>query len=524
MTALNDVKDTPAGGGNAPRTGVLVVGAGPTGLALACDLRRRNIEVRVVESRDRLARGSRGKGIQPRTMEVLDDLGLAPAVRAAGGPYPRMLIRRPGLPAAEWDIIERAETRDDTPYAEVWMLPQWRTQELLHARLRELGGDVEFGAGVTHLTQDPDGVTARLSTGETVRTRYAVACDGGRSTVRAALGIGMTGESVDAEPSLVADVRIPGLDRGHWHAWQDDAHGTLALCPLPGTDTFQLVAQRAALAAEGEDPAPVLRRLLAARTDLAPEQLEEVLYASQFRVNAAMADRFRRGRVLLAGDAAHIHSPAGGQGLNTSVQDAYNLGWKLGLVLHGHAGEALLDSYEKERAPLAARVLGLSTRLHGRAERRGGETGQLGIGYPDSPLTRYPAVPLPGGPAPGDRAPDARLPVGGSGPAAHGSSGAAAGSREATAPGGHGRVFDLLRGPHATLLAVGDAAPPRGLPPYVRTRVIPPAGAYRNGTFYLVRPDGYLALVTGDPREVAAYPAVLHTGAAEGAAGQAVAT
>ncbi|MFE0879645.1 FAD-dependent oxidoreductase [Streptomyces smyrnaeus] len=483
MTSLNAVKDT----AEPPNTEVLVVGAGPTGLTLACDLRRRGIDVRVVERADRLAPGSRGKGIQPRTMEVLDDLGLAPAVRAAGGPYPRMLVRRPGRPVAEHDMVERAEPSAGSPYAEVWMLPQWRTQELLYAQLRDLGGEVAFGTAVTELAQDATAVTARLSTGGTVRAAYAVACDGGRSTVRAALGIGMTGTTVDPEPSVVADVRLSGLDRGHWHVWQDDTRGALALCPMAGTDTFQLFARHAALE-EGSPPEEILRRLLATRTDLSPDQLKEVVHASQFRVNAALAERFRAGRVLLAGDAAHIHSPAGGQGLNTSVQDAYNLGWKLGLVLRGQAAEALLDTYEEERAPLAAQVLGLSTRLHGRAARRGRETQQLDLAYPDSSLSRHPAAPHPSPLSPGDRAPDAPLTAPGD-----------------SAPGGARRVFDLLRGPHFTLLAVGDAAPPAGLPAYLRTHAVAATAPYAPDGLYLVRPDGYLALITEDPGEVTAY-------------------
>ncbi|MGY1437596.1 FAD-dependent monooxygenase [Streptomyces reniochalinae] len=507
MTPLNNVKEA---------VGVLVVGAGPTGLTLACDLRRRGIATTVVERGDGLFPGTRGKGIQPRTMEVFDDLGLADAVRAAGGPYPRMLVHRAGEPPVEWDMIERAEPRPDAPYAEVWMLPQWRTQELLLERLRALGGEVEFGTALTGLEQDADGVTAHLSTGRTgntegtehtVRAAYAVGCDGARGTVRATLGIGMTGETVDAEPSVVADVLLAGLDQRYWHVWRDDADAALALCPMPGSDTFQFVAQHATLDdARGGTREAFLRELLAARTDLAPEQLKEVVHASEFRVNAALADRFRSGRVFLAGDAAHIHSPAGGQGLNTSVQDAYNLGWKLGLVLHGHADEALLDTYEAERAPLAAEVLGLSTRLHHRAVKRGTETHQLGLAYPDSPLTRHAAAPHSatarptapnegaphtGAPAPGDRAPDAPV------------------TAATTADGSPLRVFDLLRGPHLTLLAVGDVTPPADLPPYVRTHPIPATPPYTSGALHLIRPDGYLALITEDAQEVTSYLAAL---------------
>lgn len=350
-------------------TEVLIVGAGPTGLTLACDLRRRGIGVRVAERGPALFPGSRGKGIQPRTLEVLDDLGLADAALAAGGPYPPMLVRRPGQPPAEHDLVERAAPGAGTPYPQPLMLPQWRTQLLLHERLRALGGEVEFETALTGLEQDAAGVTARLSTGRTVRAAYVVACDGGRSTVRGALGIAMHGETVDPEPFVVADVRIAGLERTHWHVWSDEEHGMLALCPLAGTDAFQLVARPATLegaeGTEGGDDSvrQALGALLAARTDLEAGRLEEVLYSSQFRVNAAMAERFREGRVFLAGDAAHIHSPAGGLGMNTGIHDAVNLGWKLALAVASGRTGTLLDSYEAERHPVGADVIALSTRL-----------------------------------------------------------------------------------------------------------------------------------------------------------------
>lgn len=503
-------------------TDVLVVGAGPTGLALACDLRRRGVRCRLVERGTALFPGSRGKGLQPRSLEVLDDLGVLDAVRAAGGPYPPVLLWESGpggAPLREFDMIEPLAPDPAVPYGGPWMLPQWRTQELLHERLGALGGGVDFRTGVDGLDQDADGVTVRLDDGSTVRASYVVGCDGGRSTVRRALGIPMHGETVDPAPIVVADVRIAGLGREHWHVWRDqheDAPG-FALCPLAGTDTFQLIAPNATLepeetaaepdgaaqprgaagGTEAERVADVLRTLLTTRTSLAADQLKEVVHASTFRAGAALAERFRSGRVFLAGDAAHIHSPAGGQGLNTSVQDAYNLGWKLGLVLRHGAHPALLDTYEAERAPLAADVLGLSTRLHRtRSTHRGAETHQLDIAYCDSPLSRHapsapPSEALPEeAPAPGDRAPDAPLRQAGT-----------------DAPV---RLFELLRGPHATLLAVGGAPAPDGLPAWIRThRVGTPAGPYAEA-LHLIRPDGHLALTTRDPADVLRYVDELH--------------
>ncbi|WP_206188713.1 FAD-dependent monooxygenase, partial [Streptomyces kanamyceticus] len=230
---------------NVKETGVLIAGAGPTGLALACDLARRGVPALVVERAPALFPGSRGKGIQPRTMEVLDDLGVRDAVLAAGGPYPVGMVWRDGERRGERRMFDAPEPTGAAPYAGPWMLPQWRTQEILLARLRELGGDVTFGAAVTELTQDADGVTVGLSTGTAVRAAYSVAADGGRSTLRRALGIAMTGETVDPNPVLVADVRIPALDRDNWHMFPpaDDGDAFLAICPLPGIPDFQLTAR-----------------------------------------------------------------------------------------------------------------------------------------------------------------------------------------------------------------------------------------------------------------------------------------
>jgi hypothetical protein len=205
-----------------------------------------------------------------------------------------------------------------------------------------------------------------------------------------------------------------------------------------------------------------IREVVAARSHLAPEDVTEVRWASDFRPRAALADRFRAGRVLLAGDAAHVHSPAGGQGLNTSVQDAYNLGWKLGAVLRDGAPDSLVETYEEERRPVAAHMLGISTGVHRGEIRRGEATRQLGLGYRESTLavdTRTTAGPV----RAGDRAPDA------------------------TVDGV--RLFDTFRGPQWTLLTVGSDAelPALGVP----TARIPDCDAYGTGV-YLVRPDGYV--------------------------------
>ncbi|MFF8173910.1 FAD-dependent oxidoreductase [Streptomyces chartreusis] len=479
-------------------TDVLIVGAGPTGLALGIDLARRGVDALVVERAGELFPGSRGKGIQPRTMEVFDDLGVLDAIHAAGGGYPVGMIWQDGQRVGEHRMFDPVEATEDSPYDEPWMVPQWRTQRILFDRLEELGGRVAFGLEATGIEQDANGVTVRLSAhGESsdgsaslrrgagncatshdgpaagnrplaalpavLRARYVVAADGGRSAVRRALGIGMTGETVDPNPTLVADARISGLDRDNWHIFppRGEGDGFLAICPLAGTEDFQVTAQfpegsSVDLSLEG------VRKVVAARSHLAPKDVTEVRWASDFRPRAALADRFRDGRVFLAGDAAHIHSPAGGQGLNTSVQDAYNLGWKLGAVLRDGVDEALLETYEEERRPVAADMLGLSTSVHRGEVRRGVATRQLGLGYRESSLTAETRQ-APAALRAGDRAPDGTL--------------------------GGVRLFDAFRGPHWTLLAVGVEAPE--LPGPVGVVRGPAQESYGTGLF-LVRPDGYV--------------------------------
>ncbi|MFH8568976.1 FAD-dependent monooxygenase [Streptomyces sp. NPDC017993] len=502
---LNSVKEACEAAATEPVTAVdvLIAGAGPTGLALGIDLARRGVRALIVERQRSLSPGARGTGLQPRTQEVYDDLGVLPAVRAAGGPYPPMALWEDGRIARTHEMVERVDPTPGTPYSNTLMIPQWRNLQLLHERLSELGGRVLHGTELTGYEQDADGVTARLGLADggsrTVRAGYLVAADGGRSTVRKGLGVGMSGPQLTSGACVLADVRVDGLDRDHWHRWMLPNGGFVALLPLAGTDHFQAFA--VASPDEPDTSPDGVRALIARWTHLVPEQLGEVLWTSVYRPRAGMADRYRQGRIFLAGDAAHIHSPAGGQGLNTSVQDAYNLGWKLGQVLRHGAPDALLDTYESERRPIAARLLETSTRLHRSGSlRRGRDLHQLDIGYPDSPLSKELRTAVAeGARTAGDRAPDAPC---------H------------TADGRPTSLFDAYRGPHFTLLALGDtdldeAALPVG-PDLLRTvRVGGPdpdlidkdghiGDAYgEDPGVFLIRPDGHLAAAAPAERATA---------------------
>ena len=485
---------------------VLIVGAGPAGLVLACDLARRGVRTRIIE-RDTTApdhrSGSRGKGVQPRTLEIYDDLGLMDAVRAAGGPY---------FPGMGWDgpvqtgeiKLPRSDPRDptpDVPYPSPWMLPQPRALEILRQRLQELGTEVEFGTQLTTLVQDDDGVTATLAhadgRSEAVRYAYLIGADGARGPVRNAAGIPFASEPMDSLPMLTADVVIDCLGRNHWHMWDKAPGGPLWLLPLARSEAFQLYAK---YDHPNPDVSPEgIRRMILERSGRADFVVREIYWASLFTSRLGMAEDFRKGRVFLVGDAAHVHSPAGGQGMNTSVQDSYNLGWKLGQVLLHGAPDSLLDTYEEERLPVAAGLLQFVGQIHknwmgtGGAGQPKGDSQQLALNYRASSLSSGESA---GGIVQaGDRAPDAPL---------------------KDAAGKPLRMFDVLRGPQFTVLAFGDGQPP-DLPSTMKERVhfhrvIRPeepasSGAlvdvdghahqhYGNGVV-VVRPDGYIGYAGG---------------------------
>jgi 2-polyprenyl-6-methoxyphenol hydroxylase-like FAD-dependent oxidoreductase len=484
---------------NLPTPEVLIIGAGPTGLTLACDLARRHISFRLVDAAPEPFRGSRGKGTQPRSLEVLEDLGVAEELLRDGRFHLPIRFYRADGGHEDTDLHAGRHPRPDVPYASSMLIPQWRVEKAIRERMLALGGQVEYGVALAAVEQDIDGVTATLTHAdgrtEQVRSAYVVGCDGGRSATRKLAGIAFNGETIETHRMLVGDVSATGLDRDHWHTWRGN-DGFVALCPLPGTQQFQ--CQASIGPAFNEEPSlQAFQRIVQERSGRTDIVLSDPTWMSLWRANVRMVDRYRVGRLFLAGDAAHVHSPAGGQGMNTGIQDAYNLGWKLAAVLRG-ADPVLLDSYEEERLPVAQWLLGLSSKLHMQtfndqriAGRRDEETLQLGIHYRHGSLSRELRM-EPGSLRAGDRAPDAP------------------GLRDAHR---EYRLFDLFRGTHVTLLAFGKGWDATLEPLHERygdaLKIVTiddgmtdaeghAAAAYgvSDATLFVVRPDGYIGLVT----------------------------
>lgn len=485
---------------------VLIVGAGPTGLILACELARRNVAFQLIDALPQPSAASRGKGLQPRSLEVLDDLGVVDRILAAGRFHMPMRFHDTDGSVKDHDLYEGLQPTPDAPYGSPLMIPQWRVESILRERLTEWGGRVEFSTSLENLVQDETGVTATLlrnGVAETVRANWLVACDGGRSKTRGLLGVAFIGETLETHRMFVGDVKAAGIDREFWHAWRSE-EGVVALAPLPGTDMFQFQASLSPDAPT--DPSlPIFQDILDARTKSTDIRLHDATWMSFWRANVRMVDRYRVGRAFLAGDAAHVHSPAGGQGMNTGIQDAYNLGWKLAAVIAG-ADVSLLDTYEEERLPVAARVLGISNELLAKAVQskhiagpRGTETLQLGINYRGHRLAQERRT-NPGKIQAGDRAPDAP--------------GLRANDQTY-------RMFDLISGAHLTMLAFGEgwdrvlADIQAQYGNTVKSFVIrePEAGGalsvlddkakhavrhydIHNDTLMIIRPDGYIGMVT----------------------------
>ncbi|MFD8675101.1 rifampin monooxygenase [Streptomyces seoulensis] len=331
---------------------VIVVGGGPTGLMLAGELRLAGVGVVVLERLAEPSLQSRGRGLHARSVEVMDQRGLLDRFLAESEKF-----QVGGLFGG---IMKPWPDRLDTAHPYGLATPQAVTERLLGDWVRELGAEVRRGQEVVALSQDADEVTVGLADGTELRARYVVGCDGGRSTVRKLLGVGFPGEPASVE-TLLGDMEATE-DPATIEAVVAEVRKTQLRFGLSPDVDGQKGVYRVIVPADGvsEDrAAPTIEEFrqqlrTVAGTDFG---VHSPRWLSRFGDATRQAERYRAGRVLLAGDAAHIHPPAGGQGLNLGVQDAFNLGWKLAAEVHGRAPDGLLDTYHAERHPVGARVL-----------------------------------------------------------------------------------------------------------------------------------------------------------------------
>jgi 2-polyprenyl-6-methoxyphenol hydroxylase-like FAD-dependent oxidoreductase len=349
--------------GSAMDTDVLIVGAGPTGLMLANQLGRRGVRTLIIDRHAAPSLQTRALGVQARTLEIYARLGVVDRALQLGKVGTGANLWAQGRKTARVPLGDAGAAISPYPY--ILVLGQDDNERILGDRLRDWNLDVQWRTELTALTQQPDGVqvTLRQPDGATreLRAAWVAGCDGARSAVRELNGIGFPGAPYE-HVFFVADVECTGSmvrDEVNVYLWRDGFH---LFFPMRGADHWRVVgilppALRGNKDVTFEDVVPSVRGEAGATLDFTG-----CSWFSTYRIHHRSASRFRHGRCFVLGDAAHIHSPVGAQGMNTGLQDAYNLGWKLAAVTQGRADAALLDSYEAERLPVAQRLLATTDR------------------------------------------------------------------------------------------------------------------------------------------------------------------
>jgi 2-polyprenyl-6-methoxyphenol hydroxylase-like FAD-dependent oxidoreductase len=509
---------------------VLVVGAGPVGLTAAAELVRHGLSCRIIDASPLPSDKSKALVLWSRSLELLDDMGAVAPFVAAG-----LRVRHVGF-YGHGERLLHLTLEIESPFDYALMIPQSETERLLTAHLTNVGVHVERSTQLLTFAPNERDVVATLRRpdggNETIRPRWLVGCDGAHSTVRHGLGVEFSGAALPSD-WMLADVHVMGGIPHDELSLFFHADGVLVFFPID-RERMRIIADLGPSTSDAKPADPTLdevRRMVAHR---GPGGLtvHDPIWLASFRINERKVARYRHGRVMLAGDAAHIHSPAGGQGMNTGMQDAYNLGWKLALVHQGRAQDALLDTYSDERSGVGEMVLrqaGLLTRAatlrNPLAQRfrnrlysalgslevvrhRMGETlSELAVSYRDSPLSaesrglHAAAWLIGGGVSPGDRMPDGEL--------------------TDARTGAPATVFDVLRGTRHVLVLLAGKDDPGALAPVAaavdpglvashlvvagdalpawdgpiwrdRAGVLHARLGAHGPTAYLVRPDGYV--------------------------------
>ncbi|NKY35680.1 FAD-dependent oxidoreductase [Nocardia speluncae] len=489
---------------------VLIAGAGPTGMVAALVLAANGVECRVLERRAQPSGSSRALGLQARSMELLAGMGVAEDIE-------RVAYRLSGasMMRGDTELSRFTWVPPQSPYPYTYVLPQSGLEDILRDRLRAAGVEIETGAQVQTVTQGENTVEVTLADGREISAEWLIGADGSRSRVREELGIELAGRETGETyylADIVLDQRPPFQDSAMWLG----PAGPFMLMRLPGADElWRIFADMTDTRPLAERPGPGTAELQALLGERGPSRtrITEVQWTSIYRTRVGLAARYRRGRVFLAGDAAHVFPPFGGQGMNLGIQDAVGLAWRLARVEHG-APVDLLAAYETERRPVAAAIirdvesrrrlyalrnpvaralrdalLRYGSRVPGAARQASRQNSQLDIGY-----GRGRGWPRAQGPRIGDRAPDAPL--------------------------AGGTVYDRLGVDHFTLLVFGAAdvtetgneggGAPYSVSGAVEVRIddeTDPTGAagerygLRRGGYVLIRPDGYVAYRGSDGAE-----------------------
>ncbi len=347
------------------RTDIIIIGAGPTGLSLACQLTRHGIDFVIIDKNEGVTPYSKALGVHARTLEIYEQIGLAVKAVEKGTVAGKVRMLESGSLVGEVDLSNIGEGLSPYPY--MLVLEQSENERLLYEYLQSYDREVLWQTELESLTQDDEGVMAcvRSSDGESqiIEGKYLVGCDGPKSPVRHALGLSFEGSTFE-RLFYVADVQID------WAYSHDALHvclarnGVVAFFPMRGEKRWRIVG--AFPEGHEKDEGEIIYEEIEQRIKEEAElelDISHVNWFSVYKVHTRHVEKFSAGRSFLAGDAAHIHTPAGGQGMNTGIQDAYNLAWKLAFVLRGCAGEQILDSYNEERLPNARRLLETTDRM-----------------------------------------------------------------------------------------------------------------------------------------------------------------